>query len=572
MGVQPGVKTLDILETTERVVGAPGAFFAVLPHLEFERQFRQQIHAAGAVLDFGELLRKLREQKRWSVPKLVRLAGGDKKWHHLIYGWEAERGRKPSLRHQKIVGKLDRALTAEGALLRKYHQAPIEDPGDIGPRIRKFQDEPYALWTDLLELGFQHMEWFKKKDAHTEGIDRTKRWSDIAADIQKKELSYYFGWLVHHSGLGFTAETVTLPLVTRADLIQKFVDWRRERAGAYNYWTVNFISTIMGHLRPETGYFWQFPLTLIIRPEFNPRNPNGLADGWVAMADICSDGPHAADYCPQVHAFLPTGERVRRGRRETHPLTNPYDRCVVHCEVQHRNLKTRLRQIGQLPPSQLGETRSSVRRAEKILEMENPLLVNILCSDRMAAARPPRRQEIRWAIHVRNELIVALLGIYPFRPRTVVRLIRNKHVQPGTGSDWFFAIEPELFKNWAFGAEYGFFGRMHKDVAKLLKLWVEEARPILMKKASSPVEHLLLTAPDFGRPIRELRHIDHICIAETRKFIPEFSPNGLNPSSFRKIVATHFRNKEAPWEQQHAEVALKDKRKTVSKHYAAAND
>ncbi|MEI8234161.1 MAG: helix-turn-helix domain-containing protein [Verrucomicrobiota bacterium] len=551
------------------MLGIPGILFATLPHLEAERNYLAAVEAGNPQLSFGQLLRKLRERAGLTVPDLIRRMGGDqKKLRDLFYAWEVVRGRKPSPTRHKLVAQLDQVLDAKGALLRCFNAPSLNDPDDLGDRMRRAAAEPYKLWTDTLEAGFRHLVWFKTKDVHDGKIRRSAkhRWNAETVKFHRADYGYFFGWLVRFSGLGFTEQSVSLPLLADADLVRMYIKWHKTRAGAYNNWSRTFAGNICSLVRAETGYFWQFPSVLLTMPELDEASPDGLAP---SRPDEATSGC----YCPYIEKRLPTEERLRRGRTETKPLSAMADRCVVFCEQSDADLQLFLQSLVGLGRSDSRQTRPADRRVKSILAMDNPVDVIIVCSQRMENARPPKAKEVQRALHIRNELLVALLGVYPFRELTVTRLLLNEHlIEDEEG--WRLAIEGELFKNHRPGlaAEFGWFGRLHKLIAKLLELYLKEARPVLLKHAKTVDKHLFLSSPNFGRSSKGLQSIFEICVRVTRKYVPDLAPHGINPHAFRKIVATHWENKADPKERENSATALKDSPNTVSEYYVVRNE
>lgn len=351
-------------------------------YLELER-------TNGLPEEFGEALCCLAEKESISVPKFARETGVAES---TMRAW-MRRTQIPRLSSLKHIRRLERFFKVPTGTLSSRIPDAIWTKGPVRHcttqwrnhqsellRLRYglivFPDRLQEEWDDLVRF-FTDSQWVSEH-----GLKRNSEWRIrwnsnrcVSAEVNRGFLQSFFGYLClpptaqdnRMAGLGFSRQELSLALLTDANLVIKFLYFRRSRAvsNAFNTATLCFLHLCMMLSRNKTGYLRQ-------RAEFGKKLPRPVAEkDWQRW-----------------------------------------------CKSNHLKLQEFRRKIKTSKKDRVRRTRDPFEPVrDTIRERQHPITVLFELSDRLESLTPlmERWSQVNWAIHCRNVFQVRLIGSNPLR-------------------------------------------------------------------------------------------------------------------------------------------------------------
>ena len=405
-------------------------------------------------------------------------------------------------------------------------QKVVEGHGEplFRQKLRTFRKKVYWLshadWSDQLKAEFLALKEYKTAPSGLGNKKRRGSWRDRSADMALGQLESFFGFLRlpadHHDielrGMGLSLESLTLAWLTVPEIVERFLDFRRTRSGAYNAATETFISTWGALLQPESGWLWLHPELLERLPE--PQwELVGAAGGWKA-------------YCVAAHtelrASLASLQRNGEIRQTREPML-PIWPILDHPE----------------PLSLINDALTLTRQ-----DLEARVRPNEMFSSGLAAA---------W----RDYMLLCLLVRFPLRAKHWGMFTYNKdgsgYLQNHPRDGWRLVIPYDDFKNVRNKTIFTLHNRERvltlnfsklqplKQLIPLLEFYLEKIHPVIVGEGN-------FLFPTRGGEAVPGSYIYARVKIWTREYLSQHSTRqtgikgvfSFGPHAFRDIVATHI--------------------------------
>jgi hypothetical protein len=383
---------------------------------------------------------------------------------------------------------IDRELDAKGKIVAAFDKQ-LAAQGAQSVRI----GFPYREWSEQLKREFKHLETYKFKNPQVLGRSKKGVWTqslNLKGDLESQSSNTtrkYFEQLFGHAitACGLKPEELRLAHVVVPEVVTGFILARmsrtdRDKFNQADYSHLGISQSLIysgGELGGDfCGYFvndavaeeyWDDPYIAARLPlSFVPQARGGYQIAVERIA-IPPDNKRA-----RWHAFL--AESCSKFRRFTHSKGKAESDRFYH----------RVQNLIENPDYDLG----------KWLKDGFAKLIN---------SAPPRHSApIAWAKHVRKCVLYMLVVTRAFRRMTLARL-ELRHIVPNSDkTKYHFDIEEDLFKQKGKGGSKGGVQAEVDDVlllafemtekplidgsaTALLRLYVEEARPLLGIKSNS---------------------------------------------------------------------------------------
>jgi hypothetical protein len=454
---------------------------------------------------FGVRLRQLRVAGGVSRPKLLKMISR-KVTHALLYKintWENHFLRPLNPRDAGLVAEIDQALNAGGELSRMFDNALSANPY-LQSEIEV--NRPYAHWSEKLEEEFLQLREFKTALTLPKRIRRGTFavWrSRESEEIARRAFAAYLGFCRLSSnpdarlcGQGVPEEQLTLFLVADADLFMAYLEFRRSRSlsGEFYRGLIALVAMMRTLVRKGDGYFWQY------------------AARFAHLDHLLARAPR--------FKTLPGGEQGPG-------LESPVERLREMCE----EAEERYTQFIDVLADTVEFSRDPICRARLIFEkFPQPVDALKLLHRRMVEEIPREVGSMQWAIHVSNITMLLLLSVEPLRVRTLTELCL-RHFRRLDGV-WSANVPRELFKNPRGGARKGWQGPLAHVLNFWFNLYVDQARPIILQNGDCPF--LFVNARGQLSP----ETLRFRVMSQTKRYLADYAPTGLNPHVFRHIVAS----------------------------------
>lgn len=365
--------------------------------------------------------------------------------------------------------------------------------------------------------------WRIKEESRTTGLGgwATRLGNMVCPSAQVKWglLGALYGYLVlpvDKGGKGMLLEKVaTLATLVDVELVKDYLEFRRERAGAFNKATLSILQFICSVIRPGKGYLWQ-------KQEFGQR----------------------------FHAGILSGEEWQQ-------------KCAdSHCEYT-----TILKYLKE--PGNTRMTRDPKEPIQNLLVMERPLVGLLEMVTRMEKAMPPAYWAQRRALHKRDILLVKMLICNPLRVHhfalMTYRQDNSGNLYQRPDGSWWLRFKASDFKNQRGAAKDDYDVQLSRWVWNNIEEYLAKYRQHLagpetpyvfrgMKKNHANDSNMLKTAL-----------ITSTLLKLTHLYIP-LCP-GFGPHAFRHIIATDYILNH-PEGYVAAASILHDKIETVMEHYS----
>ncbi|MBV9925636.1 MAG: site-specific integrase [Acidobacteria bacterium] len=410
-------------------------------------------------------------------------------------------------------------------------------------RLQKLTVRKYRL-TDFSSLTHLQDEWngleqFMSMPCPPEGMRRNSRWNEdpstqinSTAVRQKELLASYFGFLCLPTddsdplfkGEGLNAQSLSLALLTNTTLVERFIEFRRLRAGGvYTSETIQVLSFCCSLLREETGYLRQ-------HPEFGER---------LQPAVTCGD----------------------------------WD---MLCKSSHRRF-TALRN-SLCKEKAIGVGRDVEEPIRAILDRQHPIqaLFELIAA---AEAAPPSPNENpgAFAIHHRNLLLIRMLSAIPLRIKhysiMTYRPDNSGNLYQKRDGSWWLWFHSRTFKNFKHlgAATHDYRVPLPKSLWSHIECYLSEHRPHLL--GAQECDYVFRPSVTMGAPASKIRptarikqrYLSRTVLRLTQRHLPESA--GFGPHAFRHILATDY-IKNRPDGFEVAARLLHDKIETVRRAYA----
>lgn len=444
-------------------------------------------------------------------------------------------------------GSLNRR-SGKGVSWKIYHPEGTPDTPvmQTRKRLRELSESHYGLkeppdglrqeWLKMLHFyttpyllnGMDRVATWRLK--HTEKTATKRRWYCTVgesicptAELRWKETSYFMGFLILPTaagGLGMSVEQLSLALWSNAELVLAFLEFRKNRSGAYNGATKRVLIQCLSILRKETGYLWQ-----------------------------------TQSFCEK--------------------MAEPVEKAEWHswCENNAAVLKKVLKDLEK--GQHIKKTRDPEKPIEAILAMPHPIEAVLGMIDRMEHAAQTCATKAFLVSRKRDVLLVKMLISNPLRVQQYALMTyypdNSGNLYQDSEGNWRLRFVPEDFKNQRGAANKPYDVTLTKWLYSDIQEYIERYRPMLYGASFS--NKVFLPSPQgmkknveiirdvFWHPV----HISRAIFALSRRFIPG-SP-GFGAHAFRHIVATDY-IKNNPNGFQVAANILHDRLNTVLKEYA----
>lgn len=348
----------------------------------------------------------------------------------LLYAWVS--GKQPGAHNRKYVPGLEKHLEAPpGALQAKLRQmitpyannnGTLKAKNEYRERQKRLSREPYCYkqpsdkirqeWLELLKFqtapyllnGFKRNIAWRVKPAQR--VPMLEKWYFAVpgglcptASIRWRYFSAFFGYLilpVDKGGFGLDEENLSIALLTDAELILSYIEFRRARSGVFTTEIPKFLDFCTTLMRGETGYLRQnSKLCRLLREQITPSE----WDGWCEVN---------RERLIEVNKSLKKGGHVKMAR-------DPQDAIAYILSRQH-------------PVKAL---------FEMIQAMESFRVVNA--------------SDIQSSLHKRNTLLIKMLTANPLRVHhysiMTYREDNTGNLYQRPGKSWCLRYAPEDFKN-----------------------------------------------------------------------------------------------------------------------------
>jgi len=493
---------------------------------------------------FGKAFKALKKISKMTLKNISKKTGIPES---AMEGW-LYNNKIPGIKTKSKIPLLEKTLgsptgTLEVLIPKKRVSLKEKIKTNHSKKLAELIKSPYRLnkptkqlleeWKDLVDFmtceitppGYQrnstwrlrHESTYKKNHHHW---NKKKNDVCVTASIAWQFCSSFFGWLmlpIEKGGKQYEKNNLTLALLSDANLVWEYIQWRRNRSECYTSETVLFINRCMSLTRENTGWLAQNSRV------FSKRL--GLKeDKWL---DHCKNNRNQLD---SILKDLKSNNSIKKGREPKDPIIN-------------------------------------------ILSMSRPMeALHVFC-DRMKKERPLTHHcPVTKALHARDELLINMLSSNPLRINMYATLTFKKN---GSGNlrktmegVWRLVFKSEDFKNEKGAASDDYDVPVAKDIWPLIETYFKEHHPILLNNVKSDIVFPIMPKSDnknnWGNCMSDIgTTINTLAF----RYISDFTSSGFGPQAFRHIIATDYLKNNPNGFQVVANV-LHDKLQTVLDNYA----
>lgn len=331
------------------------------------------------------------------------------------------------------------------------------------------------------------------------------------AAINWTAISQFLGWLelpFEQGGQNLPAETAeTLANLTRPDFVERYVQWRIERAGGVTHQGItHFYRLVRGLCNPKTGF---------------------LTQSFHLFSEVAGapDEPTWQSFCQESYEFA------------AHAATD----ASQHVEC----------------------SRDPFRAIGPALDLANPLEAVADAVARLDADRPMTGGQ-REAVWARDRLLLKLLASNPLRDKNI-RLMTYHSDNTGhlrfVNEEWRIVIPRNEFKNARGAARHRIYDMpVRREVWSDIERYLRDYRPMLTS-SNSANPYVFVSTSGGTEPMHGLRRRFEWL---TRTYLA--GCRGVGPHAMRHMVATAIL-KANPNDWSAAAWALHDLEETVRQHY-----
>lgn len=539
-------------------------------------QYRELLNTLGLPPGFQDALNFLISRDGITTYELIKRTGLPRQ---KVYNWVngisvPNRQSIPAIRKVEQCfelpeGTLSRAFI-EHRKERAKHKA--KHPTTYGKKQAALVRKQYR-YTQL--PAHIHQEWksfveYKTSPYNKSGLERKTHWRDKgekgSPSVYYEMLRSFFGYLVlpstsdpQISGKSIPEGNLSYAMLTDADLILDYIEFRRLRSGGYTSETLNFLNFCKSCLQKRWGYFWQQPelgIELILR----------------------DDDRYFQSVLAKVRKFVCKNERMNDQQKEMLIDGTDYTK-TTRFEFIWKCWCDRSKEINRNVANEL-ECNNYIQQVRKvtgpiadILALSHPIEALLEMAANMERELPPPGNPVKRAIGFRNLLLVKLLISNPLRRSHFSIMTWNAlntgNLYQNARGEWRMRFAASDFKNERGAANKDY------DVPIRAKFWpyIEEyifnCRKYLL--GHDKCDYVFRPRACVTNFIREQDPMETNTLTEMmRKQITwNYAPSncGFGMHSFRHIIATDYLRHNPNGFQVVADI-LHDKLATVLKVYA----
>jgi integrase len=467
--------------------------------------------------------------------------------HSILHSW-IHGTHGPSEKNKRFIPALEKLFGVTEGLLQKrlcpnvYGLMKRMKTGttEYGKKVQELSKDHYKYNHPRGEI---KAEWLHLLNFYTvpfflDNKDRNSKWrvksKKLSSDNRDKWFTQAQGgvcavaamrWQMVSSFLGFLIlpkdrggeergeSELSLALLSDADLVVKYINFRRNRSGCFTGETRVFLEFCLTLLRKKTGYLRQFS-------EMGKRLLNPISrEEW---EEYCEKNWNKIS---KILRELKKGKEIKKGRNPDEPI-------------------------------------------KAVLENQNPIDVLWKMIETMEKEQGQIVSEKRRAKHIRDIVLIKMLTINPLR-RHHYSIMTYKDNNTGnlvrfSDGSWGLHFEAEDFKNQNGAAHGPYDVLLSQSIWKQLEEYIREYRRFLI--GADKCDYLFLSGRAF---IGDGMWLPDSISARVKVLTQRYIPNcpGFGTHAFRHIVATEYLKNNPNGYQVVANI-LHDKLETVLSEYA----